>query len=143
MGKLVSKTKFLEYQKTFFNKVKDSPYSVNLIKTTVTVTPGTLEEFVGASTRSAVTNSFPCLYEKIVNDRQREKYGLPSTVDGLIFLSPLQLIPVYGDFVIDKNKTKVQFEFREQVIDHVVYMESMYGTCIGIQLNLRDDLKGG
>ena len=46
---------------------------------------------------------------------------------------------------LDWNKTKVHFEGRTQVIDKIVYLEEFkeYGSCVGIQIFVKDDLKGG
>ena len=141
---LISQATFLRYQQTFATKVKASPYSVILKTIVVTTTPGSLEEFTGDSARNiGSTNSIPCLYEKTINPRQREKYGLPDTVDGVLFISPLQLIPLFGSFRLSKNKTIFIFQEREQVIENITYLELLHNSCISVQINLKDSLKGG
>lgn len=139
---LISEIKFNGYRQTFYEKVVKSPYQVTMKIVTAT-TGNSFQDFVGDSSRTEVSYQFPCLYEKIVNQRQREKYGLPDTTEGIIYLSPLQLVPVIGTFVLDKNKTTFIFEYRPQVIDNITYLESLYGSCVGLQIAVKDSLKGG
>ena len=142
---LISKAAFLGYQTQFYNKLRNTPYRVNLLYTSIV--GGTSEdftaEFVGDSQREVTSYSFQTLYEKEISNRMREKYGLPMEVNGIIYLSPRQLTPVFGDYHLDWNRTKVQFEGRTQVIDKVVYLEELYGSCVGVQIFLKDSLKGG
>lgn len=141
---LINKTLFESYQKTFFNKCKNSPYTVTLVTYKAEIVEGTIEAFVGDSERVIdKTFELPCLYEKIVHPRQREKYGLPETVDGTIYLSPLQLVPLIGVHTLDKNLTKVIFHNRDQVINTINYLEEMFDTCVALQIALVDSLKGG
>lgn len=140
---LISQSQFKHYQALFHSKVIACPYTVVVNVLTVTDVPGSLASFVGTQATTDNKKTLPCLYEKIVNPRQREKYGLPDTVDGVIFLSPQQLIEAFGTFQLDKNKTQLEFEFRKQVIDNIVYLESMYNSCISVQLNIKDALKEG
>lgn len=146
---LVTKGQFLQYQNIFYEKLKATPYKVKLEVVSVTeVSPSeefSMDAFVGDSPRSSKFYEFRALYEKEVPNRMREKYGLASTVNGVIYLSPKQLVPKLGDYHIDINKTKVHFEGRTQVVDKVIYLEEFreYGSCIGVQLFIKDDLKGG
>lgn len=128
----------------FYDKIKNTPYQITIETVSVEETEGfSIESFVGDSKRTSTLNSFRALYEKEISDRTREKYGLPKEVNGIIYLSPKQLIPVYGDFHLDWNKTKIHFEGRVQVINKIVYLEELYGSCVGIQIFVRDSLKGG
>lgn len=104
-----------------------------------------MEAFVGDSPRTSQFYEFQALYEKEIPNRTREKYGLPLEVNGVVYLSPKQLIPKFGDYHLDWNRTKVHFEGRTQVIDKVIYLEefTQYGSCIGVQIFVKDDLKGG
>ena len=143
---ILPKTKVLKYQQIFFQKVTGTPYQVQL----ETVSPEepaeegfSLDAFVGDSPRTSVFHTFKALYEKDISDRTREKYGLPKEVNGIVYFSPKQLIPVYGDFHLDWNKTKVHFEGRVQVISKIIYLEELYGSCVGIQIFVKDELRGG
>ena len=146
---LVTKAGFLRYQELFYKKLLQTPYKIQL--EVVTIQPrGVTEEFsmdafVGDSPRVSKFYEFRALYEKEIPNRTREKYGLPKEVNGVIYLSPKQLIPKFGDYHIDWNRTKVHFEGRVQVIDKIIYLEEFkeYGGCVGIQLFVKDALKGG
>lgn len=147
---LVTKGKFLSYQNMFYKKIQATPYKVKLEVVSVTspeIPEGvfSMEAFVGDSPRESKFYEFRCLYEKEISDRQREKYGIPKEVNGIIYLSPKQLVPVLGDYHLDWNTTKVHFEGSTQVINKIVYLEEFkeYGSCVGIQIFIRDDLKGG
>lgn len=141
---LVSKTKFLQYQALFYRKLMQTPYKIGL----EIVEKGTsdfIEDFVGDSERTSVTYELRALYEKEISERTREKYGLPKEVNGVVYLSPKQLLPILGDYHLDWNRTKIHFEGSVQVINKVVYLEEFkeYGSCVGIQIFVRDELKGG
>lgn len=141
---LVSKTKFLQYQNLFYRKLQQTPYKIDL----EIVTPrgdDFMDSFVGDSERQSKVYTFRALYEKEISDRTREKYGLPKEVNGIVYLSPKQLIPVFGDYHLDWNTTKVHFEGATQVISKIIYLEEFkeYGSCVGIQIFVKDDLKGG
>lgn len=146
---LVNKNKFLQYQDMFYRKLNKTPYKIQLeIVSVQKHDPSegfSMDAFVGDSPRTSKFYEFRALYEKEVSSRVREKYGLPKTVNGTVYLSPKQLIPKLGDYHLDWNKVKVHFEGRTQVIDRVVYLEEFkeYGSCIGIQIFVKDDLKGG
>lgn len=146
---LVPKNKFLQYQNMFYKKLLATPYKIQLEVVTVKNVEPTeefsMEAFVGDSPRESKFYEFRCLYEKEISSRTRDKYGLPKEVNGAVYLSPKQLVPKLGDYHLDWNKTKVHFEGRTQVIDRIVYLEEFkeYGSCVGIQIFVKDDLKGG
>lgn len=140
---LLAKSSFEKFQAIFYRKVAASPYSITLSIITPTTVQGSMEEFVGDSDRDVKQYEFPCLYEKTVDVMQREKYGLPDMIDGIVFLSPLQLVPVLGTYLINKERTKITFEGRTHVIDRVIYLESLFNSCVSVQLDIKDDLKGG
>lgn len=146
---LVPKAKFLSYQNSFYKHVLATPYKIKLeIVTVKGETPSdefSMDAFVGDSPRESKFYEFRALYEKEISDREREKYGLPMEVNGVVYLSPKQLVTKFKDYHLDWNRTKVHFEGRVQVIDKVVYLEEFkeYGSCVGIQIFVKDDLKGG
>ena len=147
---LVTKNKFLSYQNTFFQKIQNTPYKIQLEvvtieKTSVEDDEFSLEDFVGDNPRTSKFYELRALYEKQISDRTREKYGLPDTVDGIVYLSPKQLVPLFGDYHLDLNRTKIHFEGSTQVISKIIYLEEFkeYGTCIGLQIFVKDDIKGG
>ena len=146
---LVTKAKFLQYQNVFYRKLLQTPYKVQLeIVTIKKVDPSeefSMDAFVGDSQRESEFYEFSALYEKDISDRTREKYGLPKEVNGIVYLSPKQLVPKLGDYHLDWNRTKIHFEDRTQVINKVIYLEEFreYGSCIGVQIFVKDDLRGG
>lgn len=144
---LVSKSKFLQYRQTFYRKLLDTPYKITLeiieVKPVESIGDFSFDAFVGDSPRESTFYSFQALYEKEIPNRTREKYGLPKEVNGVVYLSPLQLVPKLGDYHLNWNKTKVHFEGRVQVIDKIIYLEELYGSCVGLQIFIKDDLKGG
>lgn len=146
---LVPKNKFLQYQAMFYKALLATPYKIQLEVVTVKkLDPSeefSMEAFVGDSPRESKFYEFRALYEKEVSDRTREKYGLPKEVNGIVYLSPKQLVPKLGDYHLDWNKTKIHFEGRTQVISKVVYLEEFkeYGSCVGVQIFVKDDLRGG
>lgn len=146
---LVTKTKFLNYQNTFYRKLQATPYKIQLEIVTIQKVEPTeefsMDAFVGDSPRTSEFFEFRALYEKEIPNRTREKYGLPKEVNGIVYLSPKQLVPKFGDYRLDWNKTKIHFEGRTQVIDKIIYLEEFkeYGSCVGIQIFVKDDLKGG
>ena len=146
---LVSKNKFLQYQNLFYSKLQKTPYKIQLEIITVEKHNDSkgfsIDDFVGDSKRTSKFYEFRALYEKDISSRTREKYGLPQEVNGVVYLSPKQLVPKLGDYHLNWNRTKVHFENHVQVIDRIIYLEEFkeYDSCVGIQIFLKDDLKGG
>lgn len=141
---LLTKGKFQQYRAIFYNKLKQTPYKISLEIVTVegpTSEGFSIEEFVGSSPRSSRFYEFQALYEREIPLRTREKYGLPKEVNGIVYLSPLQLVPVLGTFKLDWNKTKVHFAGHTQVVEKIEYLEPLYDSCVGIQIFVKDDLK--
>ena len=144
---LITKAKFISYRNSFYQKLINTPYKIKLEIITVISVPEptefSMDAFVGDSPRTSSLYEFQALYEKEISSRTREKYGLAKEVNGTVYLSPLQLIPKFGTYKLDWNRTKVHFEGRVQVIDRIILLEELYDSCVGIQLFLKDDLKGG
>lgn len=143
---LLSKNKILAYQQKFFSKLQGTPYTIELEVTTPQTDEGfSVDNLVGDSPRTSKRYTLRALYQKDVQSRQRDKPGLPTMIGGIVYLSPKQLIPILGDYHIDWNRTSIYFEGRRQVIDKVVYLEEMkeYNTCVGVEIHILDDLKGG
>ena len=144
---LITKSKFLGYQNQFYQKLRNTPYKIKLeiVRVVSESTSGefSLDAFVGDSSREPEFFEFRALYEKEIPNRVREKYGLAKEVNGVVYLSPKQLVPVLGDYHLDWNKTKVHFEGSVQVIDKIIYLEEFkeYGGCVGVQIFVKDALK--
>ena len=144
---LISRTRFFQYQSMFYKKLLNTPYSIRLEVVSIQKIEPTeefsMDAFVGDSPRTSTFYEFQALYEKEIPNRTREKYGLPKEVNGIVYLSPKQLVPKLGDYHLNWNKTKIHFEGHVQVIDKIIYLEELYGSCIGLQIFVKDDLKGG
>ena len=142
---IIGKQQFFQYQNMFYHKLQQTPHTIQLEIVEVRKSSGefNMDEFVGDSHRESKVYTFNALYEKEISGRTREKYGLPKEVNGVIYLSPKQLVPILGDFHLNWNRTKVHFNGHVQVIDRIVYLEEMYGSCIGVQIFIKDSLKGG
>lgn len=143
---IISKNKFLSYQRLFYRKLMGVPYKIQLEFSKVIQVPTTgfsLDSFVGDSPREPEIIEINALYEKEISTRVRDKFGLSREVNGVVYISPLQLIPKIGTFNLDWNKTKVHFEGRIQVIEKIVYLEQLYDSCVGIQIFVKDAIKGG
>lgn len=143
---ILTRSHFRRFQEAFYRKLLNTPFTVELETVQIISTPTedfSLADFVGDNPRIPSNHRFQALYEREIPKRVREKYGLPSEVNGVVYLSPLQLVPVLGTFKLDWNKTKVHFTEHTQVIEKIEYLEPLYESCIGIQLFLKDSLKGG
>lgn len=134
----------MQYQNLFYSKLLQTPYKIGL-EVFKADASDFMDSFVGDSERQSVIYELRALYEKEISDRVREKYGLPLEVNGIVYLSPKQLTPIFGDYHLDWNTTKIHFEGAVQVINKIVYLEEFkeYGSCVGIQIFVKDDLKGG
>lgn len=143
---IITQGNFRRYQEAFFRKIKATPFTIQLEIVTIIRTGKagfSLEDFVGDNERTSTFHTFNALYEREIPLRSREKYGLPKEVNGVVYLSPLQLVPVLGTFELNWNKTRVHFAGHTQVIQKIEYLEPLYNSCVGLQLFLKDTLKGG
>lgn len=138
----MNRSRFLRYQSAFYQKVNCSPYEITLRKYSVRDSSD-LDTFLGDSSRSFKEYILPVLYEKTVNPRIREKYGLPDTIDSIVFISPIQIAQILGGEKINKNTFTVILEGHEQVISNITYLEPIFGSYISLRLDLKDALKGG
>lgn len=137
----LTREKFLHYQKVFYNKVVESPMSAEF-KILSVGTGDTLEEFVGEKpTTVSKTFTLPVLYENNIDPYDREKFGLTSGQDVTIYVSPLQLEKVKGDFLIDRRLTQIIFQDKEFIIDKIEYKERIFDTCIALEILLLSKTK--
>lgn len=143
---IVTHSHFRRYQEVFYRKLLSVPFKIQLEIITVSKDPTedfSITNFVGNNNRYSTFHEFNALYEREIPPRTREKYGIPEEVNGVVYLSPLQLTPIFGTHLISMYKTKVHFAGRVQVIQKIEYLEPLYDSCIGIQLFIQDSLKGG
>lgn len=144
---ILTPSAFKGYQKNFHSKIMQTPHVITLEVFSVPdkgdSNEFSLEEFVGDSVRNSVKYVFNALYEKDISARTREKYGITNLVNGIVYLSPLQVISKLGTYRVDKNKSVIHFNGAVQVIDKIDYLEELHNSCIAIQIFLRDATKGG
>lgn len=136
-------------QARFFGRLQrcsnPSTVKIQLIKITST---GDLTDFTGDSLRSVERElELTCLYQRYLNDKQREKAGVSELVSISIFISPLELEKKYGNFEFPKSVTSsysgiaIIFDGQHHEIDSIRYLEPIQRlgktTCIAYQINLR------
>lgn len=144
---LITKSQFLRYQGIFFDKIKKTPHKIQLEIVSVAPREDTgefsMDAFVGDSPRESKFYEFQALYETMESEWSRMKYGMPREVNGIVYLSPKQLVPKFGDYHLNRFATKVHFAGKTQVVEKICYLEEMYGSCIGVQIFVKDDENGG
>jgi hypothetical protein len=142
-GTMLTKGRFLSLQGKFYRKVTASPMKIDLVVVTAITPADDYDAFVGDSDRTSKTYSFPCLYKRQLSDYDRTKYGLTAEINGLIWLSPIDIKKQLPDFHIDKALVTSIFAGKKQVLDQVDYLEPYYDTCIAVFLKLKDAHQGG
>lgn len=138
----LTRTRLAHFQGAFFREVSKSPYKATLIVTTVGVANSALEAFVGSSPRTSTRHEIPCLYQKNVQATERKKYGFSDDVTGIVYASPLSLVPLLGTYKIDALKTQVEFFGHTDNIESVSYDEELYDTCVAVVIGLRSAATG-
>ena len=139
---LLTNARFLRYQDTFYRTVAQCDKTIEIGIESVSPTGDFLEGFVGAGTRTITWHTFPALYQTDIDSYSRDRFGLSSTESGLIYLSPKQLIPVFGTYRIDRLATHVRKSDHEFILDKVNYLEPLYESCVAIELTLKDIVRG-
>lgn len=146
---LVGSSKFFNYQGIFYNKVQASEMIIELgIEVAAAPSGNFLRDFGGVNPRSVATwHKFPALYEANFDDFNRdEKVGLTEQESGTIYLSPLQLIPVFNSFIIDRKATVIRkwngTAYHEFIISNVKYLEPLYDSCLAVEINLKEAIRG-
>ena len=140
MRKRLGQQDFLKYQAIFYQYVDAGDLIIELGKNSSTA-PGDdfLENFQGSNLRNPTDwYRFPTLYNTQIDADLRDKIGISSIQSGTIYLSPLQLIPVFGTFEIDKLITVIKKSGHNFSIDRIEYLEPLYDSCVAIEINLKD-----
>lgn len=140
---ILSHSRFLRYQGIFYRNVVNADMVIELgVTTAVQPTGDFLTDFTGSSNRDITWFKFPALYSTSINTAIREITGISETEQGQIFLSPLQLIPVLGYYKLDKLKVRIKKSEHLFLVEKITYLEPLYNSCIALQLDLRDAIKG-
>lgn len=144
----VTHSKFLNYQQVFYNTVVNADMIIELgIESSTAPSGDFLKDFTGSNTRSITWYQFHSLYKADIVKFERTKYGITTDEEGLIYLSPLQIIPVFNDFRVDKFVTHIRKPSgktipTEFLINKITYLEPLYDSCIAIELSIIDTIRG-
>lgn len=140
---VLTQNRFLHVQGIFYNKVITSPRSITLRIYSITSTGNVIDDFVGDSTRTYIDYTLPALFTHSVEEYQREDFGLTNIEDGEIFISPTQLLNLgLSTYIINPQKTIIIMDNHEYQIGSINYLERLFGSCIAVQINLKDAIRG-
>lgn len=140
----VTYAKFFNYQGAFYHEVANADMQIEIgIESSSAPSGDFLKDFTGSNNRTITWTTFNALYQSDVRSFDRSKVGIPSDEEGIVYLSPLQLIPIYGTFEIDKLATHVRKSGKEFILHRVTYLEPLYGSCLAIELMMTDIIRGG
>jgi hypothetical protein len=145
----LTQPKFLNYQNIFYRNVIVSPMVISLgVQAAVASTGNFLTDFVGNApvTGYPVTwYDFPAFYFRDLEEHFRENFGDTSEENNTVYLSPLQIIDVFGSYDYLKLNHKnilVRLDGHESQVKLVTHMEPLFGSCIAIELRLQGTLRG-
>lgn len=133
---------FEKYRDIFYQKVTQSPNIIQLKVIDVTTSGDSLKDFIGSSNRAETVYNLPVLYHYDVSESSRELTGIDKNVGGVIYLSPLQLIPIFGTFRPDYRKLKVTLSGNDYLVDSPDYREAIYDSCVAVVYTLKKDIRG-
>ena len=147
----LTQSKFLNYQNVFYRNVIASPMIVSIGIQVPTPSAGNfLADFTKAN--SPITGydiptwyDFPTLYNRDLPVHLREKTGYTNDEDDIIYLSPLQVQDVFGSFDYLKINEKLivaKLDGNETMAQLVTHLEPLFGTCIAIEIKLKDFVRG-
>jgi hypothetical protein len=141
----LTRSKFHEVQRGFFNTVRQSPTCCEIKETTVSATSLSYSEFVGESDRTVKAYSIKCLFHRIVNNHDRDKFGLSKDVSAIIYTSPTILSAAMGKWQLDDTKIRVTLLGREYLVSAIFYSGHIeeYNSCISVELRLKDVIHAG
>lgn len=141
----LTRSKFHTIQQNFFNAVRQSPTCCSIKETTVIATSLSYNEFVGESGRQVKTYSVRCFFHRVVNNHDRDKFGLSKDVSAIIYTSPVLLSKAMGKWILDDTKIRVTLLNREYLVSAIVYTGHVqaFDSCITVELRLKDVIHGG
>jgi hypothetical protein len=141
MSKLVTRGRFLRYQNEFYKKASRSDIIALFTKIIPTINSGSLDDFLGTSSRSSESKEIPILFNKDALDHSRESFGISKQFTGTIYVAPKHLIDSFGTFKIEENKFIVTLQEHDYVINNFNYLELMYESCLSVELELISAIK--
>lgn len=141
--------RFGTIQKRFFDRItkccNPSTVKFTFLKT---ISEGTLSDFLGDSSRVPdKVYELRCLYQRYMNDKQREKAGVTEEVDLSLFISPLELEAKTGSFDFPEQVRSsysgiaVELFGKHHEIESIRDLEPQQSmgrvTCVAYQINLK------
>lgn len=146
---MISQQQYESFRQLFFDRITESSNGAEITLKFLNVTYGdTVEQFLGEGTQ-AVANQYvlKCLYRWMRSDKQREREGVSTDTDIIVYISPLELFNKSGSASIPANlmtafqRMKISFIGKEFEIVRVTEVEPMIlqtgVMCIAYQFNLK------
>lgn len=141
---LVTRRRFLALREEFHDQVSVQQQSVLLEWNRVSQASNSLDKFRGDSPEFVNRKRIKCLFDLTINAKKREKYGISEDISCVVWLSPIGIKTAFGTQKLPNDyQFTVVFQNERYVIESARYLEEMYGSYIGVQLNLKTDRKGG
>jgi hypothetical protein len=80
-----------------------------------------------------------------LSPHSRGKYGLTEDADLTLYLSPLDVESILGDWRIDSKKIQVSFLDETYMILRLQYLGEVpkFSSCMALQIQLQDNIRGG
>ena len=141
----ITHTKFIEFQRKFFQTVKGLPVMCTFHEIHNDPNGSGFDALMKTSPKLPETTfKLQALYKKDFTPYDRVRYGLRENVSGIIWFSPLELKRRAGIVTLKEQNYKVHFDDihdsdQTYQIDCIKYLEPMYNTCIAIEIHLVDN----
>jgi hypothetical protein len=147
---IIPQAQYESLRQLFFDKITDGDnkalFTLQFVDVAYADRRG---QFLGEGEESdAGTYQFQCFYRWMRNDKMRERSGVETDVDMVIYISPIDLFKKTGSYSIPENymkafaKMRVTFIGEQFEIKKVVEVEPMAvdggRTCIAYQFDLKD-----
>lgn len=146
---MLSSKRFQSLQMLFFNKLNSCCNSVTVKLIFFTLTGGDrISNFTGDNKRTEnKVVDLHCLYQRDLNDKQREKLGVGQEVTDVIYITPIELEKKTGSNKFPEEVRKsfamiaVEFLGQHYELLNIKDLEPMHNgkevMCLAYQLNLR------
>jgi hypothetical protein len=141
----ITPTLFGKIQREFYLNVISSPICCKLtIESSVKVALS-YESFIGESVRESISYDIRCLYNRTLDNHTRQKFGLSEDVSSTLYLSPILLQEIVGNWELDARKLSVNLlgeEYLVQRVQKIGYIPH-FNACLAVELRLIDNIKAG
>lgn len=146
---MIPQAQYEAFRQLFFDKLTQGDNQAVMTLKFVDVAYADMKgQFLGEGTESdGGTYEFQCLYRWMRNDKMREKAGVSTDVDMVIYISTIDLFNKTGSYSIPENymkafaKMQVTFIGKQFEIKKVVEVEPMQiesgVTCIAYEFDLK------